>query len=116
VGRVVGLGGRPMVQGRETSLSIRLTPADRQTLLAWQRARTIPAAQGRRGRIILLLAEGMSISQTARTVGINRHIVYKWVRRFLRAGVAGLTDSPRSRTRPAQTPRIMGEARACGVP
>jgi putative ABC transport system substrate-binding protein len=29
-----------MVQGRKTALTIRLTPAQRQTLLAWQRAAT----------------------------------------------------------------------------
>ena len=30
-----------MARGRKTSLTIRLTPAERQTLLAWQRATTI---------------------------------------------------------------------------
>jgi len=37
-----------MPRGRTTSLTIRLTPAQRQTLLAWQRATTIPAGQARR--------------------------------------------------------------------
>ena len=81
-----------MARGRKTSLTIRLTPAERQTLLAWQRATTIAAGRARRGRIILLVADGMSISEVAATVGISRRFVYKWVQRFQEHGVAGLTD------------------------
>ncbi|HEY5864299.1 MAG TPA: helix-turn-helix domain-containing protein [Candidatus Tectomicrobia bacterium] len=81
-----------MARGRPTSLTIRLTPADRQTLQAWQRATTIPAGLARRARIILLLAEGRPISSIATTVGISRRFVYKWVRRFLADGIAGLAD------------------------
>jgi transposase-like protein len=83
-----------MARGRKTSLTIRLTPAERQTLLAWQRATTIAAGRARRGRIILLVADGMSISDVAATVGISRRFVYKWVQRFLKQGIEGLTDKP----------------------
>jgi hypothetical protein len=34
-----------MPRGRKTSLTITLTDADRQTLLAWQRSTTIPAGR-----------------------------------------------------------------------
>ena len=84
-----------MASGRKTALTIRLTPADRQTLLAWQRAPTISAGHARRGRMLLLLAAGMPIAQIARTVGLHRHTVYKWVQRFLRQGLEGLADQPR---------------------
>ena len=83
-----------MARGRKTSLTIRLTPAERQTLLAWQRATTIAAGRARRGRIILLVADGMPISEVAATVGISRRFVYKWVKRFLEQGIEGLTDKP----------------------
>jgi transposase len=84
-----------MARGRTTSLRIRLTPQDRQTLLAWQRSTTtISAGRARRGRILLLVAEGMSISDVAATVGISRRFVYKWVKRFQERGVAGLADKP----------------------
>ena len=83
-----------MARGRKTSFVIRLTPAVRQTLLAWQRATTMPAGRARRGRIILLLADGMSISDIAATVGISRRFVYKWVQRFLEQGIEGLADRP----------------------
>ena len=84
-----------MARGRTTSLTIRLTPTERRTLLAWQRATTIAAGRARRGRIILLIADRMSISDVAATVGSSRRFVYKWVQRFLDKGVEGLADKPR---------------------
>jgi hypothetical protein len=92
-----------MPRGRKTSLTIRLTPAQRQTLLAWQRATTIPAGQARRGRMILLLAEGVPITAIAATVGISRRFVYKWVQRFVQEGVDGLQDRPPG---PHRQPRL----------
>ena len=83
-----------MARGRTTSLTIRLTPAERQTLQAWQRATTISAGRARRGRLILLLADGMTISDIATTVGISRRFVYKWAQRFLEKGIEGLADNP----------------------
>ena len=83
-----------MVQGRKTSLTIRLTPTERQTLMAWQRSTAVPAGLARRGRIILLLAEQMPIVEIAATVGISRRFVYKWVHRFLQEGLAGLANKP----------------------
>jgi len=83
-----------MARGRRTSLTIRLTPADRQTLLSWQRSTTIPAGRARRGRIILQLADGIPISHITVIVGISRRFVYKWVQRFLQEGLQGLEDKP----------------------
>ena len=83
-----------MARGRTTSLTICLTPAERQTLQAWQRATTISAGRARRGRLILLLADGVTISDIAATVGISRRFVYKWAQRFLEKGVEGLADKP----------------------
>jgi len=90
-----------MPRGRKTSLTIRLTPAQRQTLLAWQRATTIPAGLARRGRMILLLADGMTITDIAATVGISRRFVYKWAQRFVEEGLEGLQDK-----RPWASPEI----------
>ena len=83
-----------MPRGRKTSLTISLTADERQTLMAWQRSTTIPAGRARRGRIILLLADGMSLVQIAATVGITRRFVYTWAQRFLQDGLEGLTDKP----------------------
>jgi len=96
-----------MARGRKTALTIRLTPAERQTLLAWQRATTISAGRARRGRIILLMADGIPISDIAATVGISRRFIYKWVQRFQAKGVEGLTDKPgRGHRRMAPTPAL----------
>ena len=83
-----------MPRGRKTSLTIRLTPAERQTLLAWQRATIIPAGVARRGRIILLLANGVTITDIAATVGMSRRHTYKWIQRFVQEGLEGLEDKP----------------------
>ena len=81
-----------MARGRKTSFTIRLTPAERQTLLGWQRSQSVSAGLARRSRIILLMAERVPISQIAATVGISRRFVYKWVQRFVQAGLDGLAD------------------------
>jgi hypothetical protein len=81
-----------MARGRKTSFTIRLTPAERQTLLTWQRSTTLPAGQARRGRMLILLADGVPISHIAAVVGISRRYIYKWIRRFLEEGLVGLSD------------------------
>ena len=83
-----------MPRGRKTSLTIPLTPEDRQTLLAWQRSTTIPVGRARRGQILLLLADGMPVVQVATMVGSTRRFVYTWVQRFQEHGIEGLTDKP----------------------
>src|SRR5919197_5530412 len=102
-----------MARGRKTALHIRLTPADRQTLLAWQRSTTMPAGRARRGRIILQLADGVPVSHIATTVGISRRFVYKWAKRFLQYGVEGLADKPGRGHRPVS--RQQGMAHQNGV-
>jgi len=84
-----------MPRGRKTSFTIRLTPAQRQKLLTWQRATVIPAGLARHGRIIILLADGMTITDIAATVGMSRQHVYKWVRRFVQHGLEGLRSQSR---------------------
>ena len=81
-----------MPRGRTTSLTIRLTPTERQTLLAWQRATTISAGLARRARIVLLLADGVTITDIAATVGLSRRHTYKWIQRFVQEGLEGLED------------------------
>jgi hypothetical protein len=101
-----------MARGRKTALTIRLTPAQRQTLLAWQRATTIAAGHARRGRIILLVADGMAIATVAATVGISRRFVYKWVLRFLEQGVEGLANKPGRGHRRVSPMPALAESRA----
>ena len=104
-----------MARGRKTSLSVQLTPAERHTLLAWQRATTISVGRARRARIILLIADGVPISDVAATVGISRRFVYKWVQRFLEQGLEGLADKPgRGSRRVPRASALVGQYDACG--
>jgi transposase len=90
-----------MARGQKTALMIALTPQERQTLLAWQRSTTITAGLARRGRVMLLLAARVPITDIADTVGVSRRFVYKWAQRFLQDGLEGLVDKPgRGKGRP----------------
>jgi transposase len=104
-----------MARGRKTSLTVRLTPSERKTLQAWQRATTIAAGRARRGRIILLVADGLSIAAVAATVGISRRFVYKWVQRFLEKGLEGLADKPGRGSRRVPPQPAVAEQHAVNV-
>jgi CRP-like cAMP-binding protein len=91
---VLLLRGLCMARGRTTSFTVRLTLADRRTLLAWQRSTAIPVGVARRGRIILLLADGVTITDIAATVGMSRRHTYKWIQRFVQEGLEGLQEKP----------------------
>jgi hypothetical protein len=94
------VGRACMARGRKTALTIRLTEEECQTLTAWQRSTRIPAGRAKRGRIILLLADRVPMTQIATTVGMSRRFVYKWVKRFLAQRLAGLEDKPGRGRRP----------------
>jgi len=98
-----------MPRGRKSSFSIRLTPAERLTLLTWQRATTIPVGLARRARLLVLLADGMTITEAAATVGLSRRHSYKWIRRFVQEGVEGLHDTPRRDRRIEPLPPALRE-------
>ncbi len=66
-------------------------------------------ALARRARMVLLLADGMSITDVAATVGISRRHVYKWVQRFVQKGLEGLHDKPRRGRRRGPLPHALGE-------
>src|SRR5262245_31092462 len=104
-----------MPRGRTTSLTIRLTPAERRTLQAWQRATTISAGRARRGRIILLVADGVPLTTIAAAVGISRRVIYKWVQRFVEQGIEGLADQPgRGSRRASRQEALLVQHDACG--
>ena len=103
-----------MPRGRKTSFTIHLTPVQRQTLLAWQRSTTISAGLARRGRILLLLADGVPITDIAATVGLSRRFIYKWVQRFVEQGIEGLADKPGRGSRRVPRPAALAESSRLG--
>ena len=80
----------------------------RDELEALRRRPSAAAGLVKRARAILLLAEGVSVSATSRSVGMQRRHLYKWVDRFRRLGVFGLQDGKRSGRPPVFSPRGRG--------
>src|SRR5207249_3023866 len=85
--------------GSKTSLKISLSDQDLKTLASWQRSPVIPALTAMRGRIILLLAAGKSVTEVSRIMDASRPFIYKWAGRFVLRGIVGLKRSSQCRTR-----------------
>jgi transposase len=67
-----------------------------------------------RARIVVLLADGHSLSSIARQVGKTRKIVRKWGERFVKKRLDGLADKPGRGREPVFSPgsrHASGEAR-----
>ena len=91
--------------GRKSPLVIVLDPAEKAILDHLVRSPTTLNGVAQRARIILHLAAGMSITQTARQVGVQRRLVRSWGHRFLQQRLAGLADRPRPGRPPVFSPR-----------
>jgi hypothetical protein len=104
-----------MARGRKTSVVIDITPEQRQVLTGWQRSTTIRSGLAKRGRIILLLADGASISHIARAVDIRRRFIYKWAERFRTHGLDGLYDKAGRGRKPFFSPPGRHASGADGV-
>ena len=87
---------------RRSALVLVVTPGERATLRAWTRSRTLPFPQVRAAQIVLGVAAGDSIVSVAQTLGLHRRHVYRWLRRWQAAGLAGLR--PRRRGTPGGAP------------
>ena len=95
-----------------------LSQKERGDLEAVIRRQCGEARMYRRARMILLAAEGGSISAIARNLGTCRARVGHWIRQFAEHRLAGLTDSPRSGRPPEISPleRHQVIATACRSP
>jgi transposase len=69
---------------------------ERAALEAWARAPTTEQRLVERARIVLSAAGGKPSRAIARELGCARGVVSKWRMRFAEAGLAGLSDAPRS--------------------
>jgi hypothetical protein len=87
------------MRDKPTTVLIVITPEEHATLTSWQRTTTMPAGLQRRGQIILLLGQGVPMTQIAVRVGMTRRHIYKWMRRWQAAGLAGLHSAPCGRPR-----------------
>ena len=93
------------MRGRKSALTIVLSPEDRAEIEHWPRSTTGPAGLTRRGRALLLLAQGKTLKDTAELCGLSVRHVRQWAERFRRHGLAGLHDKPRPGRTPVFSPR-----------
>ena len=73
-----------------------LRPGDEERLRSLLRSSSAPAGLARRGRIVLLAAEGLPNAEVARRVGVTRQTVLAWRNRYVAGGVPALGDLARS--------------------
>ena len=97
---------------------IKLSDSDYQELLTWSRSHRLDHRFVIRAKIILLCAAEKSYEEINATLNIGKTAIAKWKKRFLKHGLDGLNDAPRS-----GKPRIYDEAdrarvvqKACSVP
>lgn len=89
---------------RRSSIQIELTAEERSELERRVRLTTAPHQVVIRARVVLMLAEGHSITDTSHHVGLGRRIVHKWGERFVNKRLDGLRDNPRSGRPPRFSP------------
>jgi transposase len=90
--------------------AIVLNHSQQQTLEQWCRARSLPARQIERAKVVLLAAQGKSDLEISRALGISNQKASGWRKRFLRLGLHGLEkDAPRPGRKPAITSDIKEE-------
>jgi transposase len=83
--------GRPLVP-------LTLGAEQREQLQLWSRRAKAAQALAMRSRIVLLAADGLSITEIARRLGCSLPTAAKWRQRFLDRGLDGLLDEPRPGT------------------
>jgi transposase len=72
-----------------------IAPDDWAELRRWVRSSQLPSVLGQRARILLLAADGATNTEIAERVGVSRPTVIACRCRYVRRGLAGLSDRPR---------------------
>ena len=91
--------------GRKSPLKIELGDSERGELESIQRSTKTGVGLVRRAEIVLMMADGKSVSETARIVRVNRRIVRYWVKRFNKERMDGLKDKEGRGRKPVFSPR-----------
>ena len=74
---------------------LKLVDEDRNELEALTRRASTPQSLALRARIILMLAENVSLREIRKSLHVTRTTIAKWKARFMENGIDGLNDSPR---------------------
>lgn len=83
---------------RTRNIRLNLDPAAQLELKRLTQLPSIPAVVYRRARAILLLATGLRYREVSRLADLDRANIFRWTKRFLDRGVAGLGDLPRRKS------------------
>src|SRR3954465_9340008 len=93
---IVLLTDKPEDSRMRVGHPVSLNPEERRQLEQQARARSLPARQVERARIVLLAAEGWKDKQIADELGVSEDKAARWRKRFLCLGLSGLAkDAPR---------------------
>jgi len=84
-------------------VSLSVTPADMDRLLALVKDRNAPQKHVWRAQIVLLSAQGVGTNAILRETGKSKTCVWRWQERFAAEGVDGLL---RDKTRPSRIPKL----------
>jgi putative transposase len=83
--------------GRDpTTRVIVLTVEQRQELEGIVRKGTVEHRMVQRSRMVLLCAERVPLREVGRRLVVHRNNVRRWCDRYMKIGLAGLSDRPRS--------------------
>src|SRR5271169_175538 len=86
-----------------TGVTVELSAADRQHLVAIVADRNSPQKHVWRAQIVLLTADGCGTAEIMRRTDTSKTAVWRWQERFMTDGVAGLL---RDKTRPSRIPPL----------
>ena len=73
-----------------------LPPQERDRLQQIVRTTTLSAGLARRARVLLLLAEGVSLRQIQAQTGMSPRRIQHWKKSWQKKGLDGLLDAPRA--------------------
>src|SRR5215467_3022802 len=86
-----------VIVGCMKEFTIRLTNPEREELAARLRARTLPAEDVRRARLILMLDDGESFTTIQGALDCDRSYISRWKERFHQDRLTGLYSRHRGR-------------------
>src|SRR6516165_5736774 len=90
---------------------IRLSTKEKEILLRWMRSPKSEQRMVQRATVILLASEGLSGKEIASKMRTREARISKWLGRFAKERIAGLTDQERSGKNAANTaPRAKSES------
>jgi transposase len=87
-----------------------VTEEERQELEQMMRSRMLPAADVKKARMILLLAEGLSYRKIEQRLGTTAPTISRWKERFLSSRISGLIEEKHPGQKPfVRTPQLQAK-------